>query len=129
VRNFGCECCYGEHVPTSWQDQMSRLEHARDLASESRLAVSLCAAARAGSHCVRVDGVHRLHGGDDAQYTTLVPIDQVELAGIERMGDELDLDFIGALGRDRRRLDRDLPTRKPGWLGWRSGPFPIDYGH
>ena len=109
---------------------MSRLEHARDLASESHLAVSLWRCCACGQPFVSVwMEFTDWRGGDDAQYTTLVPIDQTELAAIEGMGDELDFDFIGALGRDRRRLDRDLPTRKPRWLGWRSGAFPIDYGH
>ena len=103
---------------------MSRLEHARDLASESHLAVSLwhCRACGQALVWVWMEFID-WQGGDDAQYTTLVPIDQVELAEIERMGAALDLDFIGALGRDRRRLDRDLPTRKPGWLGGAAGHF------
>jgi len=130
VRSFGCERCYGEDAPVSWRDHAALFENAGEIWAESHLVVSIWRCRNCGQPFVYVwMELIDWHGGDDAQYATLVPVDLHELDTLHAMHEQLDVPFIGNLGAGRRRLDFDRPTRKPRWLGWRSGPFPVDWGH
>jgi hypothetical protein len=130
MSRFGCERCYPEEAPTNWRNHVAGFEHASSFASESHLEISIWRCRHCSQPFVYVwMEFIDWDGGDDPQYHTLVPVERAELETIERRGDDVDIEFIGSLGRDRRRLDRDQPKGGPGWLGWRTGTFPIDWGH
>lgn len=62
-------------------------------------------------------------GGQDAMYTTIMPVTADEAAAIS--GAALSYRQIGELGQGRRHLRNDWPTGKPRRLGWHDTSFPV----
>jgi hypothetical protein len=68
-------------------------------------------------------------GGDDAQYRQIVPVTLAEAQTIVRQGEDLDLDWLGSLGRGRRYLIFAWPTGQPKTVSWSTGKFLVIPGH
>lgn len=113
-----------------WADHIKVFEWVTNLVRESHFEVSFwqCLSCRQRFVYVWTEFID-WSGGDDAQYHTLAPIDDQEAETIAGMGANLNLEYIGSLGRDRRHLGYDLPTGKSRRLEWRGGIFPVMAGY
>ena len=127
---LGCEACYGDDAKVVHAYyQSGGLEIDERLSDDSHFGVTI-------RHCTRcqqrflfvftefVD----LRGGEDDQYTDVVPIDAAEAA--EALQRPRDLPFLGSLGTGRRRLATAWPRgAKQKTIDWLTGAFAITPGH
>jgi hypothetical protein len=127
---FGCARCYGEDAERTWGYYPS-LPVEQELVDDSHFIVQLRRCPRCSQRFVWiftefVDWEH----GDDAQHRAIVPVTAAEAKALKRQGADVDLAYLGALGRDRRYLKTDWPTGQPNkTVGWAAGGLFIVPGH
>ncbi|MFI8458607.1 hypothetical protein [Kitasatospora sp. NPDC085464] len=121
---FGCVKCYGGDAQAVWRGQREGFEHETDVVDGSRFAVDVrrCRGCSQRFVWIFTESVDWM-GGDDSRHVTVMPLTAAEATGLT-VGTLRPLD-LGALGRDRRRLDHDWPTGGPASLHWNSGPFRV----
>ena len=128
--NFGCDACYGDDAKVVHAYyQSGGLEITERLSDDSHFGVTI-------RHCTRCQQRFLFvftefvdfSGGEDDQYTDVVPISAAEAAEALRRTD--DLQFLGSLGTGRRRLTTAWPRdAKEKTIDWNSGAFTIVPGH
>ncbi|MBD0674251.1 hypothetical protein [Streptomyces sp. CBMA156] len=127
MAEFGCAKCYGEDEQAVWRRQQVGFEHETAVVDGSRFAVNLRRCRDCSQRFVWIfTEVVDWMGGDDAQYVTIMPVTADEATGLT-VG-TLRPRGLGALGRDRRRLNHDWPTGGPARLHWNSGRFLVADG-
>lgn len=128
--SFGCAACYGGDAEAVHEYYLSGGLAIDDrLAGESHFGVTL-------RHCTRCQQQFLFvftefvdwDGGEDDQYTDVVPISAEEAAQARERAE--DLAFLGSLGDGRRRLSTAWPrTAKEKTVAWRTGAFRIRPGY
>jgi hypothetical protein len=122
MKVLGCDRCYSEDAPPPWPSHAKLFEPVTTLVDESHYGVSIACCRACGQRFVRVfTEFISLGDGDDAQYWTLLPVDDAEADTIVAMGQRPDLKFIGSLGQNRRWLQSDYPSSGGAQIGWRTG--------
>jgi hypothetical protein len=127
---FGCAACYGEDPEAAWRHHVGDFEHDVYLADDSHFIVAirhcrLCSQRYVSIFTEFVDW----HGGQDAQYTTIVPITEDEAAVLTERGEHQDLEALGALGQGRRYLVSHWPSHaREKRIHWSSGSFHVVEG-
>jgi hypothetical protein len=126
---FGCGACYGTDASAVLAYyQSGGLEIDERLSDDSHFGLTI-------RHCTRCDQPFLFvftefvnwNGGNDDQYTDVVPINATERAELlQRPGD---LQFLGSLGAGRRRLSTAWPRGEGKTIEWRTGAFAIVPGH
>ena len=129
MTQFGCPLCYGEDA-----DIVSANHHTvrvtDTVIDDSHFIVSLRRCPECGQRFLRIfTEFVDWQGGDDAQYTDVVPVTEDEAKRIVQDGENVSLEYLGDLGTGRRRLQMDWPTGGPRRLGWDTGAFFVRQGH
>jgi len=130
METFGCAACHGDDaVAVVAYYQSGGLEIDERLSDDSHFGVTI-------RHCTRCQQRFLYvftefvdwQGGEDDQYTEVVPISAAEAA--EALQRASDLQFLGSLGIGRRRLSTAWPrAAKEKAIGWCTGAFAIFPGH
>ncbi|MEU9045303.1 MULTISPECIES: hypothetical protein [unclassified Kitasatospora] len=124
MMEFGCATCYGEDAQAVWRGQREGFEQESEVVDGSHFSVDVrrCRACAQRFVWIFTESVDWM-GGDDAQYVTVMPLTTAEATGL--VSGTLRPHDLGALGRDRRRLEHDWPTGGPAGLHWNSGTFRV----
>ncbi|MDX2092804.1 MAG: hypothetical protein SFX73_33365 [Kofleriaceae bacterium] len=127
---LGCTACYGNDAQAVLAYyQSGGLEIDERLSDDSHFGVTI-------RHCTRCGQTFLFvftefvdwQGGEDDQYTDVVPISGAEAA--EALQRPSDLQFLGSLGTGRRRLATAWPRgAKEKSIAWRTGAFAVVPGH
>ncbi len=122
---FGCVRCFQCAARDAESARRSFIEISR-LVDESHFMVRILACAHCGQRCVSVfTETIDWSGGDDAQYWSLLPLNEDEAAQLIEQGERVDIRAIESLGRDRRYLQVDFPTGKEKRVLWANGHLLI----
>ena len=128
--SLGCAACYGDDATAVHAFyQAGGLAIDERLSDDSHFGVTLrhCTGCRQRFLFVFTEFVD-WQGGEDDQYTDVVPISAAEAEEARRRSD--DLLFLGSLGIGRRRLSTAWPRGvKEKTIEWRSGAFAVARGH
>jgi hypothetical protein len=128
---FGCTACYGEDPAEALRHRRHGVKRDVVLVDDPHFIVAIghcgeCSQSYLSIFTEFVDW----QGGDDAQYTTIVPLTGEETAALVGRGGDLDLRALGALGEGRRYLMSDWPTgASEQRTRWANGPFRVMEGH
>jgi hypothetical protein len=126
---IGCQRCYPEELPPDFLVYRGGLDTVESVVDESHFTLQLLQCHNCGQLFVKVfTEFIDWHGGEDAQFWTVTPITSDEATRLIAEGDDVDLQWLGSLGRGRRSLISDYPTRAPSRYAWRSGPVPLSRG-
>jgi hypothetical protein len=130
VREFGCDGCYPEAAPGAWHEYIRSFETVANLVEDSHWVVSVwrCTTCKQRFVYVWTEFVD-WEGGNDPTYRTVIPVDDKEAAAITKRGGDVDTDYLGALGKDRRHLIYDIPLRADPRFMWREGPLVVTPGY
>jgi hypothetical protein len=130
LKVFGCERCYGEDAATIWANKNIVLEVVTTLVDKSHFDVSIrrCQTCQQQFVFVFTEITVWVEDGEP-QYSTLIPIDGAEAETIRATGQRPDLEWIGALGQDRRWLYNNWPSGKSASIGWSTGTAPLMEGY
>jgi hypothetical protein len=125
----GCPLCGEQDAELSWASY-TRLAIDVEVVDDSHFIVQLrrcpdCARRYVWIFTEFVDWV----GGDDAQYRQIVPVTPAEAQVIAQAGEDVDLDWLGSLGRGRTYLTTAWPTGQPETANWSTGEFLVIPGH
>jgi hypothetical protein len=131
LTDFGCERCYGDDAATaSAHYRAGGLETQRRIVDDPHFIVSLRRCVACGQAFVSIfTEFVDWSGGDDAQYSDIVPVTSEEAATVVSQGENVEVRFLGSLGEGRRRLSSDWPTGGERRLAWRTGAFWVQPGH
>jgi hypothetical protein len=130
MKVFGCDRCYGEDAATIWANLNVVLETVTTLVDKSRFDVSIRRCQTCQQQFVFVFTEISVWGKDgEPQYSTLIPINGAEVEMIVAMGQRPDLEWIGALGHDRRWLYKNWPSGKSASIGWTTGTAHLIEGY
>jgi len=127
---FGCELCCGEDAAAAMEYYFRQMKPVKRLIDRSHFSVSIrmcpnCEQQFVSTFTEFVDW----QNGEDAQYFTVVPATQDEVAKF--MAEDASFDFrdIGLLGVNRRRLTSDWPTGGDKVISWKTGVFSVREGY
>lgn len=118
---YGCARCWPEDVEAAWQARGS-LARTAELIDDTHLGVALSACRSCHQQFVSafveyVDWVD----GDDPQYSTLMPITDVEAADLVAHQGPMVGARVEALDPARRSLKMDYPKGEPKRIYWGTG--------
>jgi len=127
---FGCAACYGDDAQVVLAYfQSGGLAIDERLSDDPHFGVTI-------RHCTRCQQTFLYvftefvdwQGGEDDQYTDVVPLSAAEAAEVRRRPS--DLPFLGSLGDGRRRLATAWPRNAPKkTIAWQTGAFAVVSGH
>ena len=122
-RRFGCAACFGDDPATAYEHRLGITDR---LIDDSHFMVLLrrcpaCAQAFVTIFTEFIDW----SGGDDPQYRDIMPITADEAARMRTMGEDLDLEWLETIGRNRRRLCMNHPKDGPRQVFWSDGGLRI----
>ncbi|MFI6867111.1 hypothetical protein [Nocardia sp. NPDC050406] len=120
---FGCEACYGEDpiAASNYYRQCPTDELVED-DPHFILRIKHCERCEQRFVSIFTEFVD-WSGGEDAMYTTVMPVTEAEAAAISAAA--LSYRQIGELGRGRKHLRSDWPTGKPKRIGWHHSSFQV----
>ena len=122
---FGCERCFQTSAREASELRRNFIEVSR-LIDESHFIVRVLLCPHCNQRCVSVfTELIDWSEGDDAQYWSLLPVTLAESEQLIAQGESVDIRLIEALGRERRYLQVDHPTRKPQRVQWAAGNLLI----
>jgi hypothetical protein len=129
--DFGCARCYGDDAQTVLAYYYERgLESDQRVVDDSHFGVSLRHCRECGQRFVWIFSEFvDWTGGEDAQYSDIVPVTADEAATVAAAGEDVDLRYLGSLGAGRRRLCSDWPTGGDKRIRWGYGVFWVTEGH
>jgi hypothetical protein len=127
---FGCRECYRrEDAGSLWAGLRLGIE--RGVVGDSHFIVQLRYCAACGQRFAWVcTELVDWTSGDDAQYRDVVPLDNAEADRLAAGGEDVDLQWLGGLGADRRCLRADWPTgTREMRVLWVTGPLHLMPGY
>lgn len=132
AEGLGCTSCYGDDPERSWAYcRQGGLIVDQYVTDESHFIVQLRRCAECSQRFVWiVTELVDWHGGDDAQYRTVVPVTADEARKVAERGADVDFAFLEALGDTRRYLQADRPTGdREERVRWSAGRLLIPRGY
>jgi hypothetical protein len=125
AQQFGCDQCFRCSAEQAAQARQNFVGIAA-LVDESHFIVSIRACPHCGQHFVSlVTELIDWAQGDDAQYSSLLPLTEEESQELILQGEQLNPRRLEELGRERRFLQIDFPTGKPKRVAWANGRLAI----
>jgi hypothetical protein len=122
MSEFGCEGCCPVDADAAWQAR-STLVVAFDLIDESHFHVMILKCPHCSQHFLSVfTETIDWQGGDDSQYSTLLPLLAAEVATLTQDGQILLESTFTALGIDRKHLKHDHPKGMRATSYWVEAP-------
>jgi hypothetical protein len=128
MTQFGCPLCYGDDAKTVSANHHT-VRVTDSIINESHFMVSLHRCPGCGQRFLRIfTEFVDWQGGEDPQYTDVVPVTEEEARRIVQDGEDVSLRYLGNLGTGRRRLRTDWPSGGSRRLGWAQGAFEVREG-
>ncbi len=122
---FGCERCFQTSAQEAYESWRSFTEVSL-LVDELHFIVRVLMCPHCNQRFVSVfTELIDWSEGDDAQYWSLLPVTVAESEQLIAQGGNVDNRLIETLGRQRRHLRVDYPTRKPKHVHWAAGNLLI----
>jgi len=118
---FGCDRCFQTSAEAASEARRYFIEVSR-LIDESHFVVRILECPHCCQRFVSVfTEMIDWSEGDDAQYWSVLPLTVAESEQLISQGENVEIQLIESLGRDRRYLQVDFPTGKPKRMLWAAG--------
>jgi hypothetical protein len=129
-KEFGCSTCYGKD-PEKAAENLRNFKEIADLVDESHFTLQILSCPGCSQQYVFIwNETIDWNGGDDAQYTSVLPITNDEANELVAQGKDVKINRIEQFGQSRRYLVIDRPNSIKKFVLWANGPLFIDrYSH
>ena len=125
--NFGCGACSREDAEAAWQHFRHDVDTEAPIVDDPHFIVRIVRCRACSQPFIRIfTEFIDWSGGDDPQYTTIMPVTEAEAAAFT--DGSLSVFQAGKIGAGRRHLLSDWPSGQARRISWGEGTFLVSEG-